>query len=139
MYHIICKSQCGEDTRAYTWFDVLDYNTDGEGWIRCDCGSLGCIRGSHNVKGAEKPWTYYVWALIRLNDPNEPYQPLMTLLSDEPSGPPSAVRFIYYAPTERGPKWGHGPGGPPVISIRCLFDETQWLKKQEKAGLVQSA
>jgi hypothetical protein len=136
MHHIVCTNpDCVEAARAARWFDVLDKHTR-DGWIVCACGAHACAPIEN------KQWPAYAWAFLPIEaPPNAPgYHRLLELISSAVQDPPDQARIIYYDVRADGTlKWGHGPGGPPVLTIPEFIEEAHRLSDLVRAGRVLSS
>ncbi|MFN8627385.1 MAG: hypothetical protein U0587_15555 [Candidatus Binatia bacterium] len=117
--------------------DLVEQHLDACGWLICGCEAAhGYIEKHFELQeGGDETWEPFIRGVIRLGEQGSSYQPVVFLVSYEPTGPITDLWFCYYKDTRLLPggrlKMGHGPGGPPVLGVGQLLDLLQrliWLK-----------
>ncbi len=124
--------QCPENPGAPAWagniVDLVESHLDSNGWLVCGCGRPhGFIEKRFELQeGGDETWEPFIRGVIRLGEQGASYQPVVFLVSYEPTGHVTDLWFCYYKDTRLLPrgrlKMGHGPGGPPVLGIGQLLD-----------------
>ena len=139
---LIHCSHCKRKTNPGNIVGLMDY-LDDRGLFLCKhCGQNGNIEKKFTLQEKNLgQWTPYLKGVIRPAglDVANTYQPFAFLVSYSPGAIPEDIWFCYYKDTrgerdEKGNetgrlKMGHGPGGPPVFSIKELLNLVEQLKQ----------
>lgn len=117
------STTCGRKTCVREIVSLISTYTDTEGWLRCPCGHRAYIAKSFTLQEPGRKWEPYLRGIVRLGVNGDTYQPFVFLVSHEaPDGPISHAWFTYYKDCRpQGKlKFGHGPGGPPIVPIGAV-------------------
>ena len=130
------NSSCKKNTHAANIVELLAKHRDGRDHFRCACGKPGYIKRQFNLQEPGETWQPYLRDAISLGEPGDTYQPFVFLVSYEPDGAIRDVWFSYYKDMRSAGgklKLGHGPGGPPVLSVEQLGNSTKNLNAMGKS------
>ena len=128
-------SSCKKNTYAANIVELLAKHRDEHDHFRCVCGKPGYIEKQFNLQEPGETWQPYLRGAISLGESGDTYQPFAFLVSREPDGDISSLWFCYYKDMRSlggKLKLGHGPGGPPVLSVEQLWNLAQNLNARGK-------
>jgi hypothetical protein len=131
---IQCQGEtCGKVTVAAQIDDLVTKHIDALGWFRCShCGDKGYIQKSYTLQEGT-PWVPFLKGVILL-EREEVYHPFVFLVSTAANKNPQYTWFCYYKDTRHLPggrlKLGHGPGGPPTVGLKDLYDLPDRLRER---------
>jgi len=137
-WEIRCNNPQCSPTWASNIVDLLNNHRNNEGWFICEkCTREGYIPKEFKVQEGGDPWTPNLRGAIRLEDDlEEPYQPFVFIVSEEPNGLANNAWFSYYKDlrSEGGRlKLGYSPGGPPVLNSDQIIT---LVKKMVELGCI---
>lgn len=122
-YHIKCLKGCEDTTYATNIIELLQ-SRDERGFFQCACRkACGYIERRFELQEKGEFWEPYLRGAIALGEEGATYQPFIYLVSYSPDGPIADLWFSYFKDTRESGgrlKLGHGPGGPPVLSMNQL-------------------
>lgn len=135
---INCIEGCGHVTKPSNIVDLLENHVEEDGYFLCEeCGSLGYIEKSLDLQEGETV-DIYLKGAIRLNDPEEPYQPFIFLYNEAPpDDSPCLAWFRYYKDlrSQGGAlRMGDGPGGGPILDLSWVYNLCEELKRRGLLG-----
>lgn len=125
-YTIECR-KCGRQTVAPTIVNLIHDHTNPAGRFVCS----GCkeqdthIYRRSNLQEEGDIWERWIKGVIAIDSGIPTYCPYVFLIAESVDADVTALHFHYYKDTRAEPggklKHGHGPGGPPVLSVSDLF------------------
>ncbi len=138
-----CNKKCGKESWANNIVDLINDHRDKNGWFLCStCQGKGYIQKSFRLqerdqKGKQKKWEPCLRGAIELGEENDSYQPFIFVVGYSPEDKPEEVWFSYYKDLRKEGgrlKVGHGPGGPPVLSIKQVLFLVETVAKSRLIG-----
>jgi hypothetical protein len=135
-YDVKCRA-CRSETWATNIVELFNNHTNSDGRFICSkCSGTDTFiyRISDLQEGPDETWERWIKGVIKIDSGIPTYSPYIFLTADSEDGSITGLHFHYYKDTRSQPggrlKHGHGPGGPPVLSIDDLFTILQHLVSQ---------
>jgi hypothetical protein len=123
-YILNCTNpDCNKNTFAGNTIELLDKIGKNGLFVCSHCQSHAYINKEFKLID-EGTWKPLLKGAIKLGDTDDTYHPFVYLVSYGPEDPPTDLWFCYYKDMRKNGgtlKLGHGPGGPPVVSIKSFL------------------